>query len=144
MGKGNVCVFGEVEKTAILFQHTKGSKLIFEYGGRLFIPYRLFTKAENTFDFISRHIARDPELGFMSKGCPESKTSYSYAEFFKRSSIKDCDLFVCAENGKLYCPGENELFEWQGEVGKSDFDRKSYAKSQKEKNSKEENNCGTD
>lgn len=46
--------------------------------------------------------------------------------------IKNCDLFVCADNGKLYCPGENELFEWQGEVGKSDFDRKLHTKPQKE------------
>lgn len=105
---------------------------MFEYGGRMFSPYRLFTKAENTLDFISLHTARDFELGFISKDCPESKTSYSYAEFYKKSSIKNCDLFVCADNGKLYCPGENELFEWQGEVGKSDFDRKLHTKPQKE------------
>lgn len=105
---------------------------MFEYGGRMFSPYRLFTKAENTLDFISLHTVRDFELGFMSKDYPESKTSYSYAEFYKKSSIKNCDLFVCADEGKLYCPGENELFEWQGEVGKSDFDRKPHTKSQKE------------
>ena len=126
------CMPDWAEKKAILFRHTQSSKLMFEYGGRRFSPYRLFTKAENTLDFISLHTARDFELGFMSRDCPESKTSYSYAEFYKKSSIKNCDLFVCAANGKLYCPGENELFEWQGEVGKSDFDRKPYTKSQKE------------
>lgn len=126
------CMPDWAEKKAILFRHTQSSKLMFEYGGRMFSPYRLFTKAENTLDFISLHTARDFELGFMSKDCPESKTSYSYAEFYKKSSIKNCDLFVCADNGKLYCPGENELFEWQGEVGKSDFDRKLHTKPQKE------------
>ena len=126
------CMPDWAEKKAILFRHTQSSKLMFEYGGKRFSPYRLFTKAENTLDFISLHTARDFELGFMSRDCPESKTSYSYAEFYKKSSIKNCDLFVCADNGKLYCPGENELFEWQGEVGKSDFDRKPHTKSQKE------------
>lgn len=126
------CMPDWAEKKAIFFRHTQSSKLMFEYGGRMFSPYRLFTKAENTLDFISLHTARDFELGFMSKDCPESKTSYSYAEFYKKSSIKNCDLFVCADNGKLYCPGENELFEWQGEVGKSDFDRKLHTKHQKE------------
>ena len=70
------CMPDWAEKKAILFRHTQSSKLMFEYGGRMFSPYRLFTKAENTLDFISLHTARDFELGFMSKDCPESKTSY--------------------------------------------------------------------
>lgn len=100
---------------------TTQKKLIFNYGGRLFIPYRLFTKAENTFDFISSYIARDFELGFMNKDYPKSKIPYNYAEFYKKSSIKNCDLFFCLDNGKLYCPGENELFEWRGKIGTNDF-----------------------
>ena len=70
------CMPDWAEKKAILFRHTQSSKLMFDYGGRMFSPYRLFTKAENTLDFISLHTARDFELGFMSKDCPESKTSY--------------------------------------------------------------------
>jgi len=74
------CMPDWAEKKAILFRHTQSSKLMFEYGGRMFSPYRLFTKAENTLDFISLHTARDFELGFMSKDCPESKTSYNPQE----------------------------------------------------------------
>lgn len=100
---------------------TTQKKLIFKYGGRLFSPYRLFTKAENTFDFISFHIASDFEIGFMNKDYPKSKIPYDYSEFYKKSSVKNCDLFFCLDNGKLYCPGINELFEWRGIVGTSDF-----------------------
>lgn len=53
------CMPDWAEKKAILFRHTQSSKLMFEYGGRRFSPYRLFTKAENTLDFISLHTARD-------------------------------------------------------------------------------------
>ena len=47
--------------------------------------------------------------------------------------IKNCDLFICVDNGKLYCPGEKEMFEWRGEVGKADFDGKTKAKPSRNK-----------
>jgi len=37
------------------------------------------------------------------------------------------------DNGKLYCPGEKEMFEWRGEVGKADFDGKTKAKPSRNK-----------
>ena len=46
-----------VNKATVL-KHIQGNKLIFEYGGKHFCPYRLFTKAEDTLDFISRHMIR--------------------------------------------------------------------------------------
>lgn len=47
-----------VNKATVL-KHIQGNKLIFEYGGKHFCPYRLFTKAEGTLDFISRHTANE-------------------------------------------------------------------------------------
>lgn len=112
-----------VNKATVL-KHIQGNKLIFEYGGKHFCPYRLFTKAEDTLDFISRHTARDNDLGLTDKPNAGDKSYYDHSAFYERSSIKNCDLFICVDNGKLYCPGEKEMFEWRGEVGKADFDGK--------------------
>lgn len=111
-----------------------GNKLIFEYGlAKHFGPYRLFTKAEDTLDFISRHTARDNDLGLTDKPNAGDKSHYDHSAFYERSSIKNCDLFICVDNGKLYCPGEKEMFEWCGEVGKADFDGKTKAKPSRNK-----------
>ena len=37
-----------------------------------------------------------------------------YEEFYKKSSDKEADLFLCLENGLIYIPGENELFLYIG------------------------------
>lgn len=48
-------------------------------------------------------------LGFSTY--PErQKFRYDYEAFYKASTDKDCDLFRCEENGKIYVPGKNELF----------------------------------
>lgn len=121
-----------VNKATVL-KHIQGNKLIFEYGGKHFCPYRLFTKAEDTLDFISRHTARDNDLGLTDKPNAGDKSHYDHSAFYERSSIKNCDLFICVDNGKLYCPGEKEMFEWRGEVGKADFDGKTKAKPSRNK-----------
>ena len=121
-----------VNKATVL-KHIQGNKLIFEYGGKHFCPYRLFTKAEDTLDFISRHTARDNDLGLTGKPNAGDKSHYDHSAFYERSSIKNCDLFICVDNGKLYCPGEKEMFEWRGEVGKADFDGKTKAKPSRNK-----------
>lgn len=121
-----------VNKATVL-KHIQGNKLIFEYGGKHFCPYRLFTKAEDTLDFISRHTARDNDLGLTDKPNAGDKSHYDHSAFYERSSIKNCDLFICVDNGKLYCPGEKEMCEWRGEVGKADFDGKTKAKPSRNK-----------
>ena len=64
-----------VNKATVL-KHIQGNKLIFEYGGKHFCPYRLFTKAEDTLDFISRHTARDNDLGLTDKPNAGDKSHY--------------------------------------------------------------------
>lgn len=38
------------------------------------------------------------------------KRTYSYDGFYAASPVKDCDLFLCLENGQVYLPAANELF----------------------------------
>ena len=85
----------------------------FEYGGYHFIPERQFTEAENDFNAISKKLRTDIEMGLCKKGYAyESKYDYSYKDFYESSTDKECDLFRCVENGKLYLPCENDLQEY--------------------------------
>ena len=80
-------------------------KQAFEYGGFHFIPERRFTAEENSFLAISRRQRLDKELGFCKPGYAyKSKYPYSHESFYAASPDKECDLFRCVENGKLYLP----------------------------------------
>lgn len=84
-------------------------KKTFAYGGYHFTPIRQFRKDEGDFFAISRRLESDMVLGFSTY--PErQKFRYDYEAFYKASTDKDCDLFRCEENGKIYVPGKNELF----------------------------------
>ena len=88
-------------------------KQIFEYGGVHFIPERKLTAEENDFLKISRRQCIDRDLGFCRPGYAyESKYPYSHGAFYEASTDKECDLFRCVENGKLYIPCENDLQEY--------------------------------
>lgn len=88
-------------------------KQIFEYGGYHFIPERRFTEKEDSFAAISRRQRIDRELGLCKPEYSyESKYPYSHDSFYAASSDKECDLFRCVENGKLYVPCENDLQEY--------------------------------
>ena len=85
-------------------------KQAFEYGGFHFIPERRFTAEENSFLAISRRQRLDKELGFCKPGYAyKSKYPYSHESFYAASPDKECDLFRCVENGKLYLPCIQEL-----------------------------------
>ena len=80
---------------------------IFEYGGFHFIPERKFTVQERDFFKISRRQRIDRNLGFCIPGyIYESHYAYSHESFYVASPDKECDLFRCVENGKLYLPCE--------------------------------------
>lgn len=85
----------------------------FEYGGYHFVPERQLTSAENDLLKIARRQRLDTELGFCKPGYAyESKYPYSHESFYAASPDKECDLFRCVENGKLYLPCENDLQEY--------------------------------
>ena len=82
----------------------------FEYVGYHFISERVLTKEENDLYKISNRQCIDKELGFCKPGYSyESKYPYSYESFYEASSDKNCDLFRCFENGRLYIPCQNDL-----------------------------------
>lgn len=86
---------------------------VFEYGGYHFIPERQFTAEENEFGKISRRLKLDTEMGLCREGYVyESKYPYTHDGFYAASPNKNCDLFRCIENGKLYLPCENDLQEY--------------------------------
>ena len=93
---------------------------VFEYGGYRFIPYRNFTTEEKYDDAeeISRRVRSDPEMGLCASGRKESKCDYSNDSFYEKSPLKECDVFICLENGKLYVPARNELFEYPEDISR--------------------------
>lgn len=97
--------------------YKESNEKVFEYGGYHFIPERKFTAEENGFDKISRRLKQDTEMGLCREGYAyESKYPYSHDGFYAASPDKECDLFRCIENGKLYLPCENDLQEYLAEL----------------------------
>lgn len=89
------------------------SKAAFEYGGYHFMPERRFSAAENNFYRIARRQQIDLEMGMCEPGYSyESKYPYSYEAFYAVSPDKECDLFRCVENGRLYLPCAHDLQEY--------------------------------
>lgn len=82
--------------------------LCFSYGGYHFIPVRRFEKDEGDFFTLSKFLEIDPALG-LSADQVRQKYPYSHKEFYAAAD-ETCDIFRCLENGKLYVPGERELF----------------------------------
>jgi len=95
----------------------------FEYGGYHFTPYRKFRKGEidrpapndsrpwkNDAQYAMRNMRTDFELGLFKGDRPHKRQDYSYDCFYAASGNSDCDIFRCMETGRLYVPGENELF----------------------------------
>ena len=86
------------------------TKQVFVYGGYHFTPYRTFNQNEHKAKFVtfSKHL-RSNSLGITNY---RGKRLYSIDDFYKASNDSVCDIFRCVEDGKLYIPGENELFEY--------------------------------
>ena len=83
--------------------------MCFSYGGFHFIPVRQFEKDEGDFFALSKRLAIDPILG-LSADAERQKHPYSHKDFYAATADKTCDIFRCLENGKLYVPGDRELF----------------------------------
>lgn len=105
------------------------SKMPFEYGGKHFIPVRQFTKKDGDLFKITHRLRSDRELGFFQAdyyGKASKKVDYSHKDFYAASTDKNCDIFRCIENGKLYVPCEYELQEYMEMPQKnrgSDYER---------------------
>ena len=86
---------------------------IFEYGGYHFIPERKLSASEGSFRAISKRLRIDRDMGLCQRNYAyESKFSYSHKSFYAAAPDKECDLFRCIENGKMYIPCQNDLQEY--------------------------------
>ena len=84
---------------------------MFKYSNYHFEPERNLKECEDKNLYtLSKHLRSDRELGM----CDYDWKIYNYSlkKFYTASCGSKCDLFRCVENGKLYIPGEHELFEF--------------------------------
>ncbi|MFR1588351.1 DEAD/DEAH box helicase family protein [Eubacterium sp.] len=83
----------------------------FEYNGYHFEPTGILP-AGRTLKEISNETISNNALGMSAyEGAAHP---YSYEEFYSAANSSSADIFKCVENGRLYIPGENELFEYTG------------------------------
>lgn len=82
----------------------------FEYGGKHFLGVGVFPNKKGR-DF-SRTLKTDRDIDFQFRNGDE--INYTYRSFMNAAKDANSDVFRCYENGKLYVPGENELFEYTG------------------------------
>ena len=78
----------------------------FEYNGYTFRP---LGKKEMTFEEACRRIESDRDLGISAYEWRKGDKN-NYDEFYMASGNSKSDLFLCLGNGKVYIPGNNELF----------------------------------
>lgn len=81
--------------------------LIFEYGGYHFTPFMKLTGKAGEFMNMA--------MGANHNATIIDESRFSYKDFYTASPIKECDLFKCVENGKIYIPAYN-LLEYTGEL----------------------------
>lgn len=99
------------------FEKAVKGNTVFEYGGYHFLPVGI-VNAVNSFQYISNHTISDKSLGLWSNGYAnhygKNKVDYRPKDFYRVCKNIPCDIFKCLENGKVYIPAENELFEYIG------------------------------
>jgi len=113
---------------------------VFEYEGYHFKPYRQFRKGEverrlkgdsrpHKIDaaYAMRNMSSDFGLGLSKYDWKKSDTSYSHDGFYVASGNSEADIFKCIENGKLYVPHENELFQYNEPPQKEKTAKKSLS-----------------
>lgn len=87
----------------------------FEYQGFHFTPIAQLSSALNLHE-LSPFLKSDWELGMAAYPYPWVKHAWNYDDFYCSCGEMIMDLFFCEETGRIYIPGQNELFEWTGDV----------------------------
>ena len=93
----------------------KHQQTLFEYYGYHFIPQERLPAEMTYLKEMNKHLKSDFDLGFSNYSW--GKHPYSYESFYSAHGYKVddeyyYDTFLCKENGKIYIPGEHELFQW--------------------------------
>jgi len=81
---------------------------LFRYQGFTFIPIGVLEEGRTLQDVTNDLRSNDMGISAYNGG------PYSHAAFYDAAAHSPADVFQCIENGKLYLPGENELFEYSG------------------------------
>ncbi len=77
----------------------------FEYGGLHFIPERRFEPQGQYHRRIPlSRMGQEAEADLFP-----GEFAYSHGGFYEAATVKDCDIFRCVENGRLYVPCEDGL-----------------------------------
>ena len=85
---------------------------VFEFQGYHFEPVGVFSQ-EMSFSDISRGTVSHTELNMSD--APDALHPYSHTRFYDAAHDVKADVFRCLETGKLYMPGDHELFEYVGD-----------------------------
>ena len=86
---------------------------VFKYGENTFLPVlKVIIKNEDKrFAYMSRHFISDKKYENYTKN------NWNYNEFIKKDEAVNkeskTDIYLCLENGKFYCPANNELFVYE-------------------------------
>lgn len=76
----------------------------FEFGGYTFYPERNFTKKEKAGNEYMTRLSVDEKL--------QLNTQYAYGDFYKTAPKPWKDLYRCEETGRLYCPTQSRLLNY--------------------------------
>lgn len=117
-----------VKKRAKIIAEFKRNPDVFEYGNKHFLGIgQLPPQKERNFNVDLRH---DASMVFETRN--GDKFQYNYHNFMNAAKGFPCDVFKCYENGKLYIPGQNELFNYTGKYRALEEQPKAKKKSHKE------------
>ena len=85
-------------------KHNKDS---FKYEGKTFTPVKRLPYGQLELQAITPYLKSDRELNLNTY-----EKTYNYDNFYNACGEIYYDLFRCEDNGRVYIPCQNELFEY--------------------------------
>lgn len=86
----------------------------FWYNRHCFMPYAKLP-TDKGFSSITKKLYSTYKAEFTSYDLVfDGPPQYDYQSFYQAAGESEADLFFCLQDGRLYCPGQNELFLWTG------------------------------
>ena len=98
------------ERAAVIREFQK-NPAVFEYGSKHFLGVGQLPPPKER--DLSQTLCYDSDIAFETHN--GDAVQYNHTDFLNAAANSKCDVFRCYENGKLYVPAENELFQYTGE-----------------------------
>ena len=98
------------ERAAVIREFQK-NPAVFEYGSKHFLGVGQLPPPKER--DLSQTLCYDSDIAFETHN--GDAVQYNRTDFLNAAANSKCDVFRCYENGKLYVPAENELFQYTGE-----------------------------